>query len=91
MTALEEAHEAMIDDPEGWPSADELEEEWRHRDDPPVDDERLDELAELEGWAQSDDAWSDGDELVIADDATDFDGAGTYAVIEPERHRPAHR
>lgn len=58
---------------------DELEDAWRHRDDEPVDDDRLDELTELESWAQADDAWQPDDELVDETTAPDYDGAGTYA------------
>lgn len=77
--ALEHLEAAMIDDPEGWPNAGELEDAWRHRDDEPLDDDRLDELAGLEGWAQADDAWQPDDERVAEHDAVDYDGAGTYA------------
>lgn len=80
----------MTDDPHGWPSADELEDAWRHRDDPPLDDDRLDELAELDGWSHADDAWSE-DEHVDETTLPDFDGAGSYA--DPEDRpvpRPAH-
>lgn len=76
---LVEVHEAIVADPHGWSNADDLEEAWRHRDDEPVDDDRLDELAELEGWAQADDAWRPDDEPVDETTATDYDGAGTYA------------
>ena len=76
---LDLVHEAIVADPEGWPNADELEDEWHHRDDEPVDDDRLDELATLEGWAQADDAWQPDDELVDETTAPDYDGAGTYA------------
>lgn len=62
--------------------ATELEDAWRHRDDEPVDDDRLDELASLEGWAQADDAWQPDDPTIAEHDAVDYDGAGTYA--EPD-------
>lgn len=62
-----------------WYDVDALEDAWLHRDDPPLDDARLDELAELDGWSHADDAWWPGDELVEETVPVDYDGAGTYA------------
>lgn len=43
-----------------------------------IDDDRLDELAELEGWAQADDAWQPGERRIDETTAPDYDGAGSY-------------